>query len=58
MNLWRDIIDWVGGYPCEYASTGAITAFYEARGFHAERVVATGGLGCNEFVFVRNGEEV
>jgi hypothetical protein len=57
MNRWRDIIDWLGGYPYEYASTDVITAFHEARGFHAERVVPTGGLGCNEFVFVRNGEE-
>jgi 2-polyprenyl-3-methyl-5-hydroxy-6-metoxy-1,4-benzoquinol methylase len=57
MNRWRDIIDWVGGYPYEYASTDAITAFFGGRGFRAERVVPTGGLGCNEFVFVRNGEE-
>jgi 2-polyprenyl-3-methyl-5-hydroxy-6-metoxy-1,4-benzoquinol methylase len=56
MDRWRDIIDWVGGYPYEYASTDAIVRFYEEHGFRAERVVPTGGLGCNEFVFVRGGE--
>jgi 2-polyprenyl-3-methyl-5-hydroxy-6-metoxy-1,4-benzoquinol methylase len=56
MNRWRDIIDWVGGYPYEYASTESIVAFYGERGFRAERVVPTSGLGCNEFVFVRDGE--
>jgi 2-polyprenyl-3-methyl-5-hydroxy-6-metoxy-1,4-benzoquinol methylase len=54
MNRWRDIIDWVGGYPYEYASTDAINSFYADLGFRPERVVPTGGLGCNEFVFVRD----
>jgi 2-polyprenyl-3-methyl-5-hydroxy-6-metoxy-1,4-benzoquinol methylase len=53
MSRWRDIIDWVGGYPYEYASVAAITAFYGERGFEPERIVPTGGLGCNEFVFRR-----
>jgi 2-polyprenyl-3-methyl-5-hydroxy-6-metoxy-1,4-benzoquinol methylase len=56
MSRWRDIIDWVGGYPYEYASTDAITSFFEERGFTARKVVPTGGLGCNEFVFERNGD--
>jgi 2-polyprenyl-3-methyl-5-hydroxy-6-metoxy-1,4-benzoquinol methylase len=56
MNRWRDIIDWVGGYPYEYASTDAITEFYARLGFRPERVVPTRGLGCNEFVFVRDGD--
>lgn len=55
MNRWRDIIDWVGGYPYEYASVEAIVKFYSERGFSLEKVVANGGLGCNEFVFQRTG---
>ena len=58
MNRWRDIIDWVGGYPYEYASTKAIVDFYTARGFTEERLKKTGGLGCNEFVFRRAGSSV
>jgi 2-polyprenyl-3-methyl-5-hydroxy-6-metoxy-1,4-benzoquinol methylase len=55
MNRWRDIIDWVGGYPYEYASTEAINQFYAQLGFRPETVVPTKGLGCNEFVFVKDG---
>ena len=55
MNHWRDIIDWVGGYPYEYAKPEEIFDFYRARGFQLTRMKCGGvGLGCNEFVFVRN----
>jgi 2-polyprenyl-6-hydroxyphenyl methylase/3-demethylubiquinone-9 3-methyltransferase len=53
MNKWRDIIDWVGGYPYEAAKPDAIFDFYRKRGFTLARLLCGGGLGCNEFVFVR-----
>jgi len=57
MNRWYDIIDWVGGYPYEVASVDEIFDFYKARGFSLAKVKSGGvGLGCNEFVFDRNGE--
>src|SRR5918911_1278080 len=56
MNRWRDIIDWVGGYPYEVARPEYIFDFYRARGFTLTRLKAGGvGLGCNEFVFVKGG---
>lgn len=54
MNKWRDIVDWVGGYPYEAAKPDAIFDFYRRRGFTLARLYCGGGLGCNEFVFVRN----
>jgi 2-polyprenyl-3-methyl-5-hydroxy-6-metoxy-1,4-benzoquinol methylase len=54
MSLWRDLIDWVGGYPFEVAKPEAILDFYRPRGFTLTRLSTCGGsLGCNEFVFVR-----
>lgn len=54
MSRWRDIVDWVGGYPYEVATPEAIFDFYRARGFTLARLLAGGvGLGCNEFVFIR-----
>ena len=54
MNRWYDIIDWVGGFPYEYASVDAVFEFYKRRGFTLTKVVSGGvGLGCNEFVFER-----
>ena len=52
MNRWRDIVDWVGGYPYETAAPEEIFEFYKARGFMLTRLKCGGvGLGCNEFVF-------
>jgi 2-polyprenyl-6-hydroxyphenyl methylase/3-demethylubiquinone-9 3-methyltransferase len=54
MSPWRDLVDWVGGYPFEVAKPEAIFDFYRARGFRLEKLVTCNDLGCNEFVFVRS----
>lgn len=55
MSRWRDILDWVGGYPYEVATPDEIFDFYRVRGFTLTKLKCGGvGLGCNEFVFVRN----
>jgi 2-polyprenyl-6-hydroxyphenyl methylase/3-demethylubiquinone-9 3-methyltransferase len=54
MSLWRDIIDWVGGYPFEVAKPEQIMDFCAERGFQLMKMTTVGGsLGCNQFVFVR-----
>ena len=54
MSPWRDLIDWVGGYPFEVAKPEAILDFYLRRGFTLTRLTTCGGsLGCNEYVFAR-----
>ncbi len=54
MNRWYDIIDWVGGYPYEFASVDEVFEFYKNRGFTLRKIKSGGvGLGCNEFVFER-----
>ncbi len=56
MNRWRDIVDWVGGYPYEVATPEQVFDFCQARGFTLLSMHCGGvGLGCNEFVFVRSG---
>ena len=54
MSRWRDIVDWVGGYPYEAAKPDAIFDFYRERGFALTKLRCLGGLGCNEFVFLRD----
>ena len=59
MNRWRDVVDWVGGLPYEYAAPEEIFEFYKKRGFRLAKLKCKGvGLGCNEFVFEKtpNGE--
>ena len=55
MSAWRDVVDWVGGYPFEVAKPEQIFDFFSARGFLLTRMKTEGGdLGCNEFVFVKD----
>lgn len=52
MNRWHDIIDWVGGYPYEVATTDDIFEFYKNKGYALKKLKSGKvGLGCNEFVF-------
>lgn len=53
MSPWRDLVDWVGGWPYEVATPEAIFRFYRDRGFVLENLVTRQGIGCNEFVFRR-----
>lgn len=51
MSPWRDVVDWVGGYPFEVCKAGEVFDFLRARGFTLVRLATTHGSGCNEFVF-------
>jgi 2-polyprenyl-3-methyl-5-hydroxy-6-metoxy-1,4-benzoquinol methylase len=54
MNRWRDIVDWVGGYPYEVSTPDEIFDFFTARGFILTKLnCGKVGLGCNQFVFIR-----
>ncbi len=51
MSFYNDVIDWLGGYPYEFASVKEITDFYEQRGYATKNIRAVNGTGCNEFLF-------
>jgi SAM-dependent methyltransferase len=54
MSPWRDVVDWAGGYPCEFADAGDVFTFFHQRGFTLEALKTTHGMGNNEFVFTRS----
>lgn len=56
MNAWNDLVDWVGGYPFEYATAEKIVMFYLGRGFKLVKLKALDkkNHGCNQFVFQKN----
>lgn len=57
MKIYRDIIDWIGGWPFEAASPEEIFYFYKKRGFQLLELKSVAGKhGCNEFVFIKSGE--
>jgi 2-polyprenyl-6-hydroxyphenyl methylase/3-demethylubiquinone-9 3-methyltransferase len=54
MSVVTDWLDWLGGYPFEFAKPEAILDFVRSRGFDLTRLTTVGGsMGCNEFVFAR-----
>jgi 2-polyprenyl-6-hydroxyphenyl methylase/3-demethylubiquinone-9 3-methyltransferase len=54
MDFFYDVVDWVGGYPYEYASRREVLALVEPLGFKCVRCVPSQvPTGCNEFVFQR-----
>lgn len=55
MSWWRDLVDWIGGYPYEAARADAVIDFYCARGFLLKKVAINDGHGCNQFVFIAAG---
>ena len=55
MRYYTDVVDWVGGYPYEYASVPEVRDFFQARGFRLLKAIPTQGwTGCNEFVFEKD----
>jgi 2-polyprenyl-6-hydroxyphenyl methylase/3-demethylubiquinone-9 3-methyltransferase len=59
MSVWHDLVDWVGGYPFEVAKPEEIFDFYRKRGFVLTKLkTCGGGLGCNEFIFVREDKRL
>jgi SAM-dependent methyltransferase len=56
MSFWRDVVDWVGGYPYEYVGADEFVARMAAAGSACRLVVpADTPIGCNEFVVTRPG---
>jgi SAM-dependent methyltransferase len=56
MAFWTDIMDWLGGYPYEFATADEIRDFCEGSlGLRCKNVIEVGRLdtGNNQFVFTR-----
>lgn len=56
MSFYYDVVDWVGGYPYEYATEGEIRQQADELGFDCLRVEPPQApTGCNEFVLRKRG---
>lgn len=54
MDAFRDLEDWVGGYPFEVAMPEQVFEAGRRRGFELRHLrTMRAGPGCNEYVFVR-----
>jgi SAM-dependent methyltransferase len=58
MNIYNDIIDWLGGLPYEVASEDEVLSFCRKKGLILERVEAAPEGGCSDYVFsLPSGQE-
>jgi predicted RNA methylase len=53
MSLWRDVEDWLGGLPCEFAEADEVRRFVEPQGFSLEHVLVQPPGANNEYRFRR-----
>ncbi len=59
MSPWHDVVDWVGGYPFEVCKPEDVFYFFKERDFQLQELkTCAGGLGCNEFVFIKRSSQV
>lgn len=54
MSVFHDVVDWLGGYPFEVARPEQVFDACRRLNFDLQHLkTCGGGLGCNEFVFLR-----
>jgi SAM-dependent methyltransferase len=59
MDFLHDVVDWIGGYPYEYANIEEIRDYVCRQGFICLRMrAAQVPTGCNEFVFQKTDRSV
>ncbi|WP_057882135.1 class I SAM-dependent methyltransferase [Tsuneonella troitsensis] len=51
MNFSHDLIDWMGGFPFQFATYEALVNYAEAAGLRHERGIKATSLGCHQIVF-------
>ena len=51
MDFMHNVVDWLGGFPYEYANMDEMMAYLKSLGFEIERVIpAQVPTGCNEYI--------
>jgi 2-polyprenyl-6-hydroxyphenyl methylase/3-demethylubiquinone-9 3-methyltransferase len=53
MSARYDEVDWIGGFPFEFASFDALSSYFEARGLKLINKKCTTSWGCNELILKR-----
>jgi SAM-dependent methyltransferase len=53
MSVWYDVLDWIGGFPFEFATYELLESYMRTRGFELLNGKRATSLGCHEMVFQR-----
>ncbi len=58
MSITHDWFDWLGGLPFEVATVERVFHFLRERGFRLSNIKTTNSLGNNQYVFIRERDQV
>ena len=53
MSINRDLVDWIGGFPFEFAKYDVVEDYVRSRGFELVQGIQATSLGCHQMVFRR-----
>lgn len=53
MDWYHDILDWLGGYPYEYAAPDEVINAFGAKGFGCTHLLYRDNIACSEYLFKR-----
>ena len=53
MSYWHDMIDWIGGFPYEFATFETLVDYFKSRGFSVIMAKRRTSLGCHELALKR-----
>lgn len=56
MNWYNDVIDWLGGYPYEFAFPYEIINYFGKKDLYCKKLTDRSSLACNEFLFIKKGK--
>ena len=54
MSWKHDLLNWLGGYPYEFALPEEIINYFSLKNFFCLKLKARNGIGCNEYLFRQN----
>jgi 2-polyprenyl-6-hydroxyphenyl methylase/3-demethylubiquinone-9 3-methyltransferase len=54
MSVRRDLVDWIGGFPFEFARYEVLLHYMHSRGWELVQGKRAISLGCHEMVFRRS----
>jgi len=54
MNWYNDIMDWLGGYPYEFASPDEIINYFSNKNMLCKKLIYREGIGCSEYLLIKN----
>ena len=56
MNWYNDVIDWLGGYPYEFAWPQEIINYFGEKGIYCKKLIDRHGLACNEYLLIKRND--